>query len=80
MASQLNVDKEKLKKSLYLQETGEKNSGSSIVQDIKWHIKLSRHNSIHVSPTVVFNGLIDNDVSSGWELDNWMNYFKNKGI
>ena len=48
-----------------------KNYGNSVTNDLKWHIKYYRHNHIHVSPTVLVNGLIDNDIGSSWTLDQW---------
>jgi hypothetical protein len=40
--------------------------------------KFSRQNSIHVSPTVMWDGLIANEVSSGWEHQNWVDFFESK--
>jgi hypothetical protein len=34
-------------------------------------VKYGRQNSIHVSPTVLFNGLVANDVSSSWGEAEW---------
>jgi hypothetical protein len=40
--------------------------------------KFSRQNSIHVSPTVMWDGLIANEVSSGWEQQAWVDFFESK--
>lgn len=40
--------------------------------------KFSRQNSIHVSPTVLWDGLIANEVSSGWEQQDWVHFFESK--
>eukprot|EP01102_Stenamoeba_stenopodia_P015524 TRINITY_DN5300_c0_g1_i1.p1 TRINITY_DN5300_c0_g1~~TRINITY_DN5300_c0_g1_i1.p1 ORF type:complete len:205 (-),score=57.07 TRINITY_DN5300_c0_g1_i1:140-754(-) len=37
----------------------------------KIQIKYGRQNSVHVTPTVAINGLIDTSVSSSWGLDEW---------
>jgi len=37
----------------------------------KIQIKYGRQNSVHVTPTVAINGLIDSSVSSSWGLDEW---------
>jgi len=37
----------------------------------KWHSKYARQNGIHVSPTFMVNGLIDPDLGSGDEVDQW---------
>lgn len=47
------------------------NGGNGVTDDLKSCIKYSRQNSIHVSPTVLFDGLIANDVSSSWGKDEW---------
>jgi hypothetical protein len=40
--------------------------------------KFSRQNGIHVSPTVMWDGLVANEVSSGWEQQDWVNFFEAK--
>ncbi|KIM25874.1 hypothetical protein M408DRAFT_25771 [Serendipita vermifera MAFF 305830] len=47
------------------------NGGNGVTDDLKSRIKYSRQNSIHVSPTVLFDGLVANDVSSSWGKDEW---------
>lgn len=34
-------------------------------------VKFARQNGIHVSPTVLWDGLVQNQVSSGWEEPEW---------
>ncbi|CAO3684549.1 unnamed protein product [Rhizopus stolonifer] len=64
---------------LVLNGTGEpKNSGNKVTNDLKLAIKIGRQNGIHVSPTLLFDGLRDDSVSSGWELDQWKEYLKGK--
>lgn len=55
-----------------------KNAGNKVSNDLKLQVKLGRQNGIHVSPTVLFDGLRDDSVSSGWELDQWKEYLKSK--
>ena len=40
--------------------------------------KFSRQNGIHVSPSVMWDGLIANEVSSGWEQQDWVNFFASR--
>src|SRR6266511_1421996 len=47
------------------------NAGNKITNELKWHIKLGRQTGIHVSPTVLFDGIIDNYISSGWTFEQW---------
>lgn len=59
--------------------TGEpKNRGNSVSNDLKLCIKIGRQNGIHVSPTVLVDGIRDDSVSSGWELNQWQEYLKSK--
>lgn len=66
LAESVGVDKSKFLELLKLTD-----GGNSVTPDMKWFLKVSRQNSIHVSPTVLVNGLIDNSASSSWTLDNW---------
>ena len=54
------------------------NTGNKVTNDIKYFVKLGRQNGIHVSPTAVWDGIVENSISSGWSLDNWKEFFLNK--
>ncbi|KAF9911800.1 hypothetical protein EC991_002102 [Linnemannia zychae] len=54
------------------------NQGNKITNDLKYFIKLGRQTGIHVSPTVLWDGIIENSISSGWTLDQWKEFFGNK--
>lgn len=41
-------------------------------------VKYARQNSIHASPTVLFNGLVANEVSSSWGEKEWTEFFDAK--
>lgn len=56
-------------------ETG-KNGGNKVTDTLKMHIKYARQNGIHVSPTVVVNGLVDNSISSSFTKGDWFEYIK----
>ncbi|KAI9322894.1 thioredoxin-like protein [Dichotomocladium elegans] len=78
MAAQVGVPADKVKELLE-NGTGEpKNAGNAVSADLKLAIKLGRQTGIHVSPTALFNGLLENSISSGWELDQWKEFFKSK--
>ena len=47
------------------------NVGNGVTDSLKLHIKAARLVSIHVSPTVVFNGIVENSISSGWTYAQW---------
>lgn len=55
------------------QEEG-KNAGNKVTVLVKWITKLGRQNGIHVTPTVLLNGLVDNEVSSSWQAKEWEEY------
>ncbi|KAF8645475.1 hypothetical protein AX16_007761 [Volvariella volvacea WC 439] len=67
---------EKFKDLLALKSTP--NGGTAVTEDLKYTIKFSRQNGIHVSPTVLWDGLIQNEISSGWGESEWENFLQNK--
>jgi len=59
--------------------TGEPhNAGNQVTNDLKWHVKFARQRSVHVSPTVFWDGVAENVVSSGWEVAQWQEWLKEK--
>ena len=40
-------------------------------QEVKRHTKYARQNGIHVSPTFMIDGLVQNDMSSGDAVSAW---------
>jgi protein-disulfide isomerase len=52
------------------------NEGNDVTTDLKVHMRIARQNAIHVSPTILFNGLIDGQISSSWGLAEWADYMK----
>lgn len=49
-----------------------RNKGNAIAADLKYFIKVARQNGIHVSPTVVVNGVIDPSIESSSPLEFWL--------
>ncbi|KAJ2804269.1 hypothetical protein H4R21_001703 [Coemansia helicoidea] len=47
------------------------NAGNAVTADLKYHVRLARAHAIHVSPTVVFDGIREDGVSSSWTLEQW---------
>ena len=41
-------------------------------------VKFSRQNGIHVSPTVLWDGLIANEISSSWGEKEWNQFLETK--
>jgi protein-disulfide isomerase len=44
----------------------------ALTQPVKNHTRYARQNGIHVSPTFMVDGLIDPSISSGDEVETWM--------
>jgi len=57
---------------------GSPNGGIAVLDDLKYTIKFSRQNGIHVSPTVLWDGLIANEISSSWGEKEWTEFLAAK--
>jgi hypothetical protein len=55
---------------------GSLNVGNAVTNDLKVLIKMARLVGVHVSPTVITNGVVANEISSGWTSDQWIDYLK----
>lgn len=49
-----------------------KNASNALQVDLKYFIRQSRQTGIHVSPTIVVNGIIDNSIESSSPLEVWL--------
>ncbi|EAU84200.1 hypothetical protein CC1G_08130 [Coprinopsis cinerea okayama7 len=59
---------------------GSANGGVAVTDDLKYNIKFARQNSIHVSPTVLWDGLVAGEISSSWGEEEWKKFLKTKVI
>lgn len=77
------IDADSIYKQLAIPDTigadGYVNVGNSITNDLKWTIKVARLLGIHVSPTVVFDGVVVNDISSSFTVEQWQTWL-NKNV
>lgn len=48
------------------------NKGNSLQPDLKYFIRQSRQNGIHVSPTVLVDGVVESSLESGTPLETWV--------
>lgn len=55
-------------------EDGSLNIGNKVTNDLKVVIKTARLVGVHVSPTVIFDGVVNNDISSGWTTEQWLEW------
>lgn len=53
---------------------GSLNIGNGVTNDLKVIIKAARLVGVHVSPTVLFDGIVNNDISSGWTTEQWLEW------
>lgn len=72
IATNVGVSKEAVLEKLKI--TG--NGGNAVTPLIKYFIKYTRLTGVHVSPTVLIGGLVDNAPSSSWTLDQWKRHLK----
>ena len=59
-------------------QDGSLNSGNEVTDDLKVLVKMARLVGVHVSPTVIVDGVVENSISSGWTTEQWMEYLENK--
>lgn len=52
-------------------EDGSLNVGNKVTDDVKFQVKANRVTGVHVTPTVLFNGVEERSISSGWTLEQW---------
>jgi protein-disulfide isomerase len=52
-------------------EDGALNSGNGVTDDVKVQVKANRLTGVHVTPTVVFDGVVSNEISSSWTVEQW---------
>jgi len=50
------------------------NGGNAVTDDLKYTVKFSRQNGVHVSPTVLWDGLVANQISSSWGEKEWTEF------
>jgi len=54
-------------------DTVQGNGGlGDVTQHLKWAVKYHRNRDVHTSPTVFINDTEAGDVSSAWQVDEWM--------
>mmetsp|Transcript_9619 Transcript_9619/g.24598 ORF Transcript_9619/g.24598 Transcript_9619/m.24598 type:complete len:140 (+) Transcript_9619:233-652(+) len=78
VAGQADASAQAEKKEAILQKlaiaAGSGNSGHSMQQTLKFYVKYHRARSIHVTPTVLVNGLEAGEISSSFTEEQWMEW------
>ncbi|KAI0106942.1 thioredoxin-like protein [Daldinia grandis] len=50
------------------------NTGNKVTNDLKLQIRYGRLVGVHVSPTVIYDGIVANDISSSWTKEQWQEW------
>ncbi|EPQ32176.1 uncharacterized protein PFL1_00373 [Pseudozyma flocculosa PF-1] len=58
----------------------EGNAGNAVVPDLKYCVKLGRQNGIHVTPTCLWNGLVEGSISSSFGADEWKEFLSKQVV
>ena len=53
------------------------NIGNKVTNDVKFMVKANRLTGVHVTPTVLFNGVEERSISSGWTVEQWEEWLQN---
>lgn len=57
-------------------EDGALNVGNKVTDDLKVAIKAARLVGVHVSPTAIFDGVVNGEISSGWGEKEWKEWLE----
>jgi hypothetical protein len=52
-------------------EDGSLNTGNGVTNELKVLVKMNRMQGVHVTPTVVFDGVVENGISSSFSGEQW---------
>ena len=52
-------------------EGGALNIGNEVTNDVKLMVKANRVTGVHVTPTVMWDGVVEGAISSGWTKEQW---------
>ncbi|MCJ1380823.1 hypothetical protein MMC17_003932 [Xylographa soralifera] len=52
-------------------DDGSLNIGNKVTDDVKLMVKANRMTGVHVTPTVLFNGIVENSISSSFTPQQW---------
>ncbi|KAK0655667.1 hypothetical protein B0T16DRAFT_319716 [Cercophora newfieldiana] len=55
-------------------EDGSLNVGNAVTNELKVLVKMARLVGVHVSPTVIFDGVVANEISSSWTTEQWVEW------
>ncbi len=69
------IDESKILKLLTVSdqpgEDGALNMGNEVTNDVKLMVKANRVTGVHVTPTVMWDGVVEGSISSSWSKEQW---------
>ncbi|KAF1949432.1 hypothetical protein CC80DRAFT_520525 [Byssothecium circinans] len=75
IAGSVGVDEDKVLGLLRISDEpaadGSLNTGNGVTADVKVQVKANRLVGVHVTPTVVFDGVVAGEISSSWTREQW---------
>ena len=75
LAASVGVDAEAVAAKLARKVVeGSHNTGNDVTQALKFYTKFHRTRGMHVTPTVMVNGVVEDSISSGWTVEQWTGY------
>lgn len=80
IAGRAGIDEKAVLKLLWIDdkpgEGGALNVGNGVTNDIKVLVKVNRMQGVHVTPTVVFDGVVENSISSSFSAEQWVEWLE----
>lgn len=68
----VGVDEDEVYRLLEVKQLdGGKNAGNKVTADVKTVVKMARLTGVHVTPTVLFNGVVVSEIGSAWTGEDW---------
>ena len=75
IAAKVGLNEEEFYKLLHIDDKpasdGSLNTGNGVTNELKFLVKVNRMQGVHVTPTVVFNGVVENGISSSFDGKQW---------
>ncbi|KAK0258998.1 hypothetical protein LTR12_002329 [Friedmanniomyces endolithicus] len=75
LAESVGIDGKKIYSLLKISDQPDKdgglNTGNSVTNDVKLMVKANRLTGVHVTPTVLFNGVVEGGISSSFTKEEW---------
>lgn len=75
IGAKVGVDEKEMYKLLHIDDKpasdGSLNTGNGVTNELKVLVKMNRMQGVHVTPTVVFNGVVENGISSSFDGKQW---------